>query len=124
MLEGSTVTVTVTLNADPERTVSVPLTATDLGGATSDDYSPVPADLTFNSGETEKSFIFTAIEDWDDDEGESVRLGIGRSLPADVSAGTLDQTEVSISGERTTYIQRVNPNGTPVTTPPLLGSSP
>ena len=113
VLEGSTVTVTVTLNADPERTVSVPLTATDLGGATSDDYSPVPADLTFNSGETEKSFIFTAIEDVVDDEGEIVRLGIGRSLPADVSAGTLDQTEVSISGERTTHLQRVNPNGTP-----------
>ena len=113
VLEGSTVAVTVTLSADPERAVTVPLTAANRSGATSDDYSDVPADLTFNSGETEKSFTFTAIEDAVDDEGESVRLGIGRPLPAGVSAGTLDQAEVSISGERTTHIQRVNSNGTP-----------
>ena len=37
------VTVTVTLNADPERPVVIPLTATPQGGATSADYSGVPA---------------------------------------------------------------------------------
>ena len=42
-----------------------------------------------------------------------MRLEIGSSLPDGVSAGTLDQAEVDISGERTTHIQRVNPNGTP-----------
>ena len=113
VLEGSTVAVTVTLSADPERAVTVPLTAANRSGATSDDYSDVPADLTFNSGETEKSFTFTAIEDAVDDEGESVRLRFGPTLPNGVSAGTLDQAEVLISGERTTYIQRVNSNGTP-----------
>ncbi len=113
VLEGSTVAVTVTLSVDPERTVIVPLTASNRRGATSDDYSPVPDSVIFYSGETEKSFTFTAIEDVVDDEGEIVRLGIGRSLPAGVSAGTLDQAEVFISGERTTHIQRVNPNGTP-----------
>ena len=113
VLEGSTVAVTVTLSADPERAVTVPLTAANRSGATSDDYSDVPADLNFNSGETEKSFTFTAIEDAVDDEGESVRLRFGPTLPNGVSAGTLDQAEVLISGERTTYIQRVNSNGTP-----------
>ena len=41
--EGDMVTVTVTLNADPERTVVIPLTATPQGTATSADYSGVPA---------------------------------------------------------------------------------
>ena len=39
--EGSAVTVTVTLNADPEGTVTIPLTATNQGGATGSDYSGV-----------------------------------------------------------------------------------
>ena len=39
--EGDDVTVTVTLNADPERTVTVPLTATGQDGAGSGDYSGV-----------------------------------------------------------------------------------
>ena len=38
MAEGSTVTVTVTLNADPERTVTIPFTVFDQDGATVDDY--------------------------------------------------------------------------------------
>ena len=41
--EGSTVTVKVTLNADPERTVIIPITTTDQDGASSADYSGVPA---------------------------------------------------------------------------------
>ena len=40
--EGSSVTVKVTLSADPERSVTVPLTATNQGGASSADYSGVP----------------------------------------------------------------------------------
>ena len=48
-----TVTVTVMLSADPERTVIIPITHTPQGGAESPaDYSGVPANLTFSSGET------------------------------------------------------------------------
>ena len=54
------VTVTVTLSADPERTVTIPITKTDQDGASSADYSGVPASVTFNSGDTEKTFTFTA----------------------------------------------------------------
>ena len=50
--EGDEVTVTVRLSADPERTVEIPLTATNLGGASNGDYSGVPAEVTFTSGET------------------------------------------------------------------------
>ena len=47
--EGNTVTVKVTLSADPERTVTIPVTATGQGGATVSDYS-VPNSVVFNSG--------------------------------------------------------------------------
>ena len=94
--EGSTATVTVTLSADPERAVTIPLTKTNQGGASSADYSGVPATVTFNTGQTSKTFDFTATADADDDDGESVRLAFGTTLPAGVSAGSLSETTVSI----------------------------
>ena len=71
------VTVKVTLSADPERTVTIPLSTANQGGASDSDYSGVPANVTFNSGETEKSFTFTATQDSVDDDGESVELTFG-----------------------------------------------
>ena len=107
--EGSTVSVTVKLSADPERTVVIPITATDLGGATASDYSGVPAGVTFNSGETSKSFTFTAVDDTVDDDGESVQLEFG-TLPAGITAGnpatatvSIDDNEVSVSFGSATY---------------------
>ena len=50
------VEVTITLDADPERTVTIPIQATGQGGATDDDYSNVPAEVTFNSGDTVQTF--------------------------------------------------------------------
>ena len=93
--EGSSVSVKVTLSADPERTVTIPLSATIQDGATRGDYSGVPTSLTFNSGETEKSFNFRATSDIDDDDGESVELGF-RGLPTGVRAGNGATTTVSI----------------------------
>ena len=58
--EGGSTTVTVTLSADPERTVIIPLTTTGQGGVSTADYSGVPASVTFNSGETSKTFTFSA----------------------------------------------------------------
>ena len=89
------VEVTVTLSADPERTVIIPITTTDQGGATAADYSGIPTSVTFNSGETEKSFTFSATADAVDDDGESVRLTFGE-MPTGVSAGTTTETTVSI----------------------------
>ena len=58
------VVVTVKLSADPERTVTIPIEKTDQDGASSADYSGVPASVTFNSGDTsEKSVTFTASSD-------------------------------------------------------------
>ena len=85
--EGSTVEVTVTLSADPEREVTVPLTHDPQGDTGSGDYSGVPESLVFQIGDTEKSFTFSATDDDIDDDGKSVTLGFG-TMPTDVTAGT------------------------------------
>ena len=97
MDEGSTVTVTVTLNADPERTVTIPITKANKDGA-SNDYSGVPANVTFNSGDTEAEITFAAASDSDNDDGENVKLGFG-ALPTGVSEGTTKEATVSITDD-------------------------
>ena len=96
--EGGTVSVRVTLSAHPERTVTIALTTTDQDGASSSDYSGVPASLTFEGGEIAKDFTFTATADEVDDDGESVRLGFDTLSPG-VSAGTWDAATVSIADD-------------------------
>ena len=98
--EGATTTISLTLSADPEREVVIPLVSTNLGGASSTDYSGVPTSVTFQSTETEKSFTFAAVDDEIDDDGESVRLTFG-ALPARVSAGTVATNTVSITDDDT-----------------------
>ena len=97
--EGGMVTVTVTLSADPERTVEIELTAEPQGGATSADYSGVPTSVTFAAGQTEQMFIFSATQDDEDDDGEKVLLAFGTPLPAGVTAGTTAMTTVSITDD-------------------------
>ena len=96
--EGDTVEVTVSLSADPERTVTIPLAATEQGGATSADYS-VPTGVTFNAGDTEQTITFSATQDTVDDDDESVLLAFGTSLPSGVSAGTPATATVSITDD-------------------------
>ena len=78
--EGSSVTVKVTLSEDPEREVIIPLTAAAQGETSADDYSVVDR-VTFNAGDTTRSFVFEATADDLDDDGESVVLGFGSILP-------------------------------------------
>ena len=47
---GSAVMVTVSLDVDPEREVTIPLTAANEAGATDGDYSGVPAEVVFTAG--------------------------------------------------------------------------
>ena len=96
--ERDTVSVSVTLSADSERTVTIPLETTDQDGASGADYSGVPASVEFASGETEKIITFTATQDGDDDDGESVKLGFG-TLPTGVTEGTPNETVVSINDD-------------------------
>ena len=94
----NTVEVTVTLSADPERTVVIPIEKINQGGATTADYSGVPQNVTFDSGDTSKSFTFTAETDTVDDDGESVELAFG-ALPTTVTAGTTDEATVTITDD-------------------------
>ena len=97
--EGGTVEVTVTLDVDPERTVTVPLTVTDQDRASPADYSGVPASVTFDSGEISKTFTFSATQDDVDDDRESVKLTFGTPLPPRVSAGTGNESTVNIQDD-------------------------
>ena len=117
--EGSNISVKVVLSANPERTVTIPIARTLQGGASDADYSVVPTSLTFNSGDTEKSFTFTAAQDTVDDDGESVKLAFG-TLPTRVSDGTNseatvtitddDDPEVDVSYGQSTYFIRESSN--------------
>ena len=101
--EGGTVTVTVTLSADPERTVTILLIKTEQGGVASDDYSGIPTSVTFNTGQTSKTFAFSATQDEVDDDDESVKLGFG-TLPTRVSEGAQDETTVSIDDDDDPFV--------------------
>ena len=98
--EGATQSVMVTLSADPERTVTIPIVTMEQDGASSVDYSGVPDSVTFNAGgPTEMTFTFTATQDTVDDEGESVLLGFGPDLSGGVRAGTPDETTLTITDD-------------------------
>ena len=94
--EGSSVDVEVKLDADPERTVVIPITATPGDGAEAADFSRVPDNVTFAAGETSQIITFAATDDTADDDGETVALGFG-TPPSGVTAGTTSTTTVSIT---------------------------
>ena len=102
MAEGSNATVTVKLDADPQRTVTIPIShKTGMTGRNRSPTTPAcPASVTINSGDTEASFTFMATQDAIDDDGESVVLFL-TNLPGGVSEGTRDETTVSITDDDT-----------------------
>ena len=112
VIEGAGVSVTVSLNEDPERTVVIPLVVTNQGGASDSDHSGVPERVTFNSGDTSTSFTLTAADDNLNETGESVRIAFGAlpSTPIPVTAGSPDETTVTINGR----------SGQDVNTPPTV----
>ena len=108
VLEGRTVQVSVRLSGDPEREASIPLVRTHRGGASDADYSGVPANITFSSGVTTRTFEFAAADDSEEDFGESVVLGFGR-LPAGVSGG--GSATVSIQDDDTPLMAVIEVSG-------------
>ena len=93
--EGGSTTIKVVLSEDPGRTVVVPLTAVEQDGASYTDYIGVYPWAEFQPGDISTTFTITAAQDFDNDDGESVRLGFG-DLPAGVTLGTYATTTVSI----------------------------
>ena len=97
--EGGTVDVTVSLNRDPKRPLTIPIERTNRDGAVDgDDYSGVPSSVTFDSGDRSKTITFEATQDSDDDDGESVRLSFG-GLPGAVTAVTPSASTISITDD-------------------------
>ena len=93
---GAAATVQVVLSADPQRTVDVPLTVTRSGGATAGDYTVSATGVTFHAGQTTASFTVTAIDDSDDDDGESVTITFG-TLPPGVTAASPNTAQVELN---------------------------
>ena len=94
--EDGSVTVIVKLDKDPERQVVIPITTFNRDGASTQDYSGVPAMVTFESDETEQEIRFSATHDTLNDDGESVVIGFGSQLPSQVTEGTPSSTTVRI----------------------------
>ena len=94
--DGTAATVTVELDPDPGRAVSIPITAAPGDGATTDDYTVSASSLDFALGETAKSFTVTATDDSEDDDAESVTIAFG-PLPSGVAAGSPASVFVSIA---------------------------
>ena len=96
--EAGSVTVKVKLDRDPERQVVIPITRSNRDGASTQDYSGVPAMVTFESDETEQEIRFSATHDTLNDDGESVVIGFGSSLPSQVTVtgGMTSSTTVTI----------------------------
>ena len=94
------VAIVVMLNADPQREVTVPLTVSHQGGATSEDYTGAASSVTFNAGETSKSFQLTPVDDSVDDDNESILFNFG-DLPEAVTAGSPSTATVTIEDNDT-----------------------
>ena len=88
-------TVTVELYPADNKAVTITLTVTNQGGASSSDYSGIPRSVTFAAGETSKSFTITATDDSIDDESESVLLGFD-TLPTGIRSGSPSTATVSL----------------------------
>ena len=97
VLEGESVTVKVLLGAAPETPIDIPLTTSNQGGATDEDYSGVPSSLRFEAANTSKTLTFMATSDIEVEAGESVVLGFGTSMPDGVTPGSPSETNVSIN---------------------------
>ena len=95
--EGGTGQVTLTLAEAPATgtTVTVPITATPGEGLDSSEYSGVPSSVTFNAGETSKSFTMTAVQDTLDEPDEVLTLSLG-TLPAGYVPGTAAELEITV----------------------------
>ena len=64
----------------------------------------MPPSVTFNDGDTSKSFTFSATQDVIDDDGEGVKLGFGTMPDPRVSAGTTAELTLSITDDDTADI--------------------
>ena len=102
--EGGAIEVSVTLSADPERDVTIPVAKANQNGASDQDHSGIPASVAFGPGETEKKFTVNGTQDDVDDNDESVKLTFG-TLPTRVTKGSMDETVVNITDDDVPFVK-------------------
>ena len=90
--------VTVVLSADAGRDVTVPITTSYQGGATSEDHVTLASSVMFSTGETTKTLQVVPVDDTVVDNGESIVFSFG-TLPEGVTAGTPATATVSIDDD-------------------------
>ncbi len=99
--EGFTTTVTVLLDSEADRVVSIPITVTPQGSTQEADYTVTGLStgdiLTFVTGDSSKSITISANQD-DDTDDEMVKLAFG-TLPDRVSTGDNAQAVLSITDD-------------------------
>ena len=93
---GGAAAVTVRVSQVPGRPLVIPLKSRGASGASDDDYS-VPAAVTISADETETTVDVTAVDDTEDDDGETVELWFGELLPSGVTVGSPDAATVTIA---------------------------
>ena len=90
---GTAATVTVTLDQDSDRALTIPIGVTG-GTAATTDYGVSPTSVSFAAGDRTKTLTVTATDDADLAD-ETVVLGFG-ALPPDVTEGTPATTTVTL----------------------------
>ncbi len=94
--EGWTVDVMVTLDVDPQRTVTIPIEASP---AAAGDYS-IPGSVTFDAGETRQPINFVTVDDSVvESADETFTLSFGSTLPTGVNSGSLATAEVTVTDD-------------------------
>ena len=96
--EGGDATVGIVLSGDPGTTVFIQIQSEEQGETSNSDYSLSENRVLFSIGETRKEITFTATQDTEDDDGESVKLSFS-SLPTNVTEGTPSETIVYINDD-------------------------
>ena len=108
---GAAASVTVELDADPKREVTIALTATPEGGAAAEDYT-VAGSVTFGGGGALSQTVpVTAVADEAAESGERVVLGFG-TLPDGVEAGATASATVTL-GDAAAETANTAPAGLP-----------
>ena len=93
---GEAASVTVELDADPKREVTIALTASPEGGAAADDYTVADSVTFTGGGALSRTVVVTAVADDTAEENERVVLGFG-SLPDGVEAGAAASATVTLA---------------------------
>ena len=92
---GPAATVHLDLDREPGRSLVIPLTVRYADGAGAQDVSTIPTSITFNAVQTRRSITVTATDDADDEDGESITVGLG-TLPDTVREGSPASVTISL----------------------------